>query len=293
MLAGVDIVDPTATVIDVDRAIGQDTTIEPFTTIKGRTRIGAAARSSTLPDRLPAGGRRQRRSVRVPAPGSTLRAGAKAGTSVGGQELGHRRGGESAAPCPTSATPTWARARTWGGHDHGQLRRPVQAPHDDRQARPRGVDTSFVAPVTVGDEAYTAAGLGRHRRRPRAGWRSLGQAAQCEKIRRATDARLHSETHEQRDRYERGVAGEPADRLQQAADAVSGRANPQLAIDIADKLGVDLGPIHAGRRFSPAGRMYCATRVDPGADRVHRAVDLGNPQTGITGPRRADGSCCS
>src|SRR5262249_16248988 len=39
--AGVDIIDPHTTVIDVDVEIGQDTVIEPFTTIRGATRIGA------------------------------------------------------------------------------------------------------------------------------------------------------------------------------------------------------------------------------------------------------------
>ena len=44
-------------------------------------------------------------------------------------------------------------------HDHRQLRRPQQAPHDDRRrASAVGVHTSFVAPVTVGDDAYTGAG---------------------------------------------------------------------------------------------------------------------------------------
>ncbi|HKH78946.1 MAG TPA: NTP transferase domain-containing protein, partial [Solirubrobacteraceae bacterium] len=40
MAAGVSIVDPPATVIDVDVQIGRDTTIEPGTTIRGSTRIG-------------------------------------------------------------------------------------------------------------------------------------------------------------------------------------------------------------------------------------------------------------
>ena len=40
MAAGVTIVDPAATVIDVDVSIGQDTVIEPFTTIRGSTSIG-------------------------------------------------------------------------------------------------------------------------------------------------------------------------------------------------------------------------------------------------------------
>ena len=60
---------------------------------------------------------------------------------------------------PTSATPTSARART-------SARRTITANYDGR-AKHRttigervrgGVDTTFVAPVTVGDDAYTAAG---------------------------------------------------------------------------------------------------------------------------------------
>ena len=47
MRAGVGIVDPDATVIDVDVEIGQDTLIEPFTTIRGATRIGENAPCAT------------------------------------------------------------------------------------------------------------------------------------------------------------------------------------------------------------------------------------------------------
>jgi bifunctional UDP-N-acetylglucosamine pyrophosphorylase/glucosamine-1-phosphate N-acetyltransferase len=43
MLAGVTIVDPAATVIDFDVRIGQDTTIAPFTSLRGRTEIGSGA----------------------------------------------------------------------------------------------------------------------------------------------------------------------------------------------------------------------------------------------------------
>ena len=83
MRAGVDIVDPEATVIDVGVEIGQDTTIEPFTTIRGRTRIGSgcAVRCSYLVDCELEDGV----SVGPFAylrPGAMLRKGAKAGTFV-------------------------------------------------------------------------------------------------------------------------------------------------------------------------------------------------------------------
>src|SRR5438309_10316764 len=62
---------------------------------------------------------------------------------------------------------------------------------------------------------------------------------------------------------------------------VSGRANPQLAIDIAEKLGVDLGPVTL-KTFSN-GEVYC--RYDDsirGADVFIVQPTCGNPQTGVT-----------
>src|ERR1700747_2448280 len=61
----------------------------------------------------------------------------------------------------------------------------------------------------------------------------------------------------------------------------SGRATPQLAIDIADKLGVELGPVTL-KTFSN-GEVYC--RYDEsirGADVFIVQSTCGNPQTGIT-----------
>src|SRR5256886_337165 len=61
----------------------------------------------------------------------------------------------------------------------------------------------------------------------------------------------------------------------------SGRANPQLAVDIADKLGVDVGPVTV-RTFSN-GEVYC--RYDEsirGADVFIVQPTCGNPRTGVT-----------
>jgi ribose-phosphate pyrophosphokinase len=61
----------------------------------------------------------------------------------------------------------------------------------------------------------------------------------------------------------------------------SGRANPQLAADIATKLNVDLGPVTI-RTFSN-GEVYC--RYDDsirGADVFIVQPTCGNPQTGVT-----------
>ena len=83
MLAGVGIVDPAATVIDVDVQIGRDTVVEPFTSIHGATRIGSGCtiRQSYLVDCVLEDG------VSVGPfgylrPGAVLRDGSKVGTFV-------------------------------------------------------------------------------------------------------------------------------------------------------------------------------------------------------------------
>jgi ribose-phosphate pyrophosphokinase len=61
----------------------------------------------------------------------------------------------------------------------------------------------------------------------------------------------------------------------------SGRANPQLAVDIADKLGVDLGPVTL-KTFSN-GEVYCKYEESiRGADVFIVQSTCGNPYTGIT-----------
>ena len=83
MAAGVGIVDPRTTVIDVDVEIGQDTTIEPFTTIRGATRIGESCvvRHSYLIDSVLEDGATVGPFAYL-RPGSVLREGSKAGTFV-------------------------------------------------------------------------------------------------------------------------------------------------------------------------------------------------------------------
>ena len=61
----------------------------------------------------------------------------------------------------------------------------------------------------------------------------------------------------------------------------SGRANPQLAVDIADKLGVDLGPVTL-KTFSN-GEVYCRYEDSiRGADVFIVQPTCGNPRTGVT-----------
>jgi bifunctional UDP-N-acetylglucosamine pyrophosphorylase/glucosamine-1-phosphate N-acetyltransferase len=159
MRAGVAIVDPAATVIDVDVEIGQDTVIEPFTTIRGSTRIGSGCvvRHSYLVDCVVEDGA----SVGPFAylrPGTVLRSGAKAGTFVevknsdigAGTKIPHLSYigdadvGEGtnlgAATITANYDGTSKHRTTIGSGVH------------------TSVDTTLVAPVTLGDEARTAAG---------------------------------------------------------------------------------------------------------------------------------------
>jgi bifunctional UDP-N-acetylglucosamine pyrophosphorylase/glucosamine-1-phosphate N-acetyltransferase len=159
MAAGVTIVDPRATVIDVDVEIGRDTTIEPFTTIRGVTRIGedCVVRHSYVIDSVLENG------VSVGPfgylrPGSVLRAGSKVGTFVEVKNsdigpgakvphlsyIGDADVGEGSNLGASTITANYdgrdKHRTTIGRHVHSS------------------VHVSFVAPVTVGDEAYTGAG---------------------------------------------------------------------------------------------------------------------------------------
>lgn len=159
LAAGVTIVDPRATVIDVDVQIGPDTTIEPFTTIRGRTRIGSGCtvrcsylQDCTLEDGVTVG------PFAYLRPGATLREGAKAGTfvEIKNSDIGPRakvphlsyigdadvgEGANLGASTITANYDGHAKHRTAiGARVHG------------------GVHVSLIAPVTVGEDAYIAAG---------------------------------------------------------------------------------------------------------------------------------------
>ncbi|HEY1835013.1 MAG TPA: bifunctional UDP-N-acetylglucosamine diphosphorylase/glucosamine-1-phosphate N-acetyltransferase GlmU [Solirubrobacteraceae bacterium] len=159
MRAGVTIVDPGATVIDVDVEIGQDTVIEPFTTIRGRTSIGrdCVVRHSYLVDCELEDGV----SVGPFAylrPGAVLRRGAKAGTFV---EIKNSDIGERSKVPHLSYI---GDADVGAGTNLGAAT--ITANYDGR-AKHRttigegvrtGVDTTLVAPVELGDRAVTGAG---------------------------------------------------------------------------------------------------------------------------------------
>lgn len=159
MRAGVTIVDPAATTIDVDVEIGQDTRIEPFTTLKGATRIGAGCTirqsyivDGTIEDDVSVG------PFAYLRPGTHLRKGSKIGTFV---EVKNSDIGEGAKVPHLSYI---------GDADVGEgtnLGAATITANYDGKAKHRtkigervrtGVDTALVAPVSVGDDAYTGAG---------------------------------------------------------------------------------------------------------------------------------------
>jgi bifunctional UDP-N-acetylglucosamine pyrophosphorylase / glucosamine-1-phosphate N-acetyltransferase len=159
MLSGVTIVDPSSVQIDVDVQIGQDTVIEPFTTIRGSTRIGGdcTVRHSYLVDCVLEDGV----SVGPFAylrPGTILRKDAKAGTFV---EI------KSSDIGPGTKIPHLSYIGDSDIGEHSNLGAGSITANYDGRSKHRttigkrvrvGVDTAFVAPVSIGDDAYTAAG---------------------------------------------------------------------------------------------------------------------------------------
>lgn len=176
MRAGVTIVDPGSTVIDVEVQIGQDAMIEPGTLLRGRTSVGEQAvvgpHTSAIDSQIGAGA-----VVRVSwlqqavvgegasvgpfaylRPGAALADTAKVGTFV---EVKNSTIGQGAKVPHLSYI---------GDADVGKETNlgagTITANYDGVQKHRTtigagvrgGVDTSFVAPVSVGDGAYTAAG---------------------------------------------------------------------------------------------------------------------------------------
>lgn len=159
MVAGVTIVDPRATVIDVDVEIGRDTTIEPFTTIRGHTRIGEGClvRHSYLIDCLLENGATVGPFAYL-RPGSVLREGAKVGTFV--EVKNSDLGAGAKVPHLSYIGDADVGEGTNLGASTITANYDGRAKHRTRIGRHvrSSVHVSFVAPVTVGDEAYTGAG---------------------------------------------------------------------------------------------------------------------------------------
>lgn len=159
MQAGVSILDPSNTYIDVDVQIGADTVIEPTTTIKGNSRIGerATVRHSYIIDSVIEDGV----SVGPFAylrPGSVLRGGAKVGTFVevknsdigAGAKVPHL---SYIGDADIGAETNLGAATITANYD-GRAKHRTSVGSGVRT----GVDTTLVAPVNIGDGAHTGAG---------------------------------------------------------------------------------------------------------------------------------------
>jgi bifunctional UDP-N-acetylglucosamine pyrophosphorylase / glucosamine-1-phosphate N-acetyltransferase len=176
MRAGVTIISPESTVIDVDVRIGADTIIEPSTFLRGTTVVGerctvgplTTAIDATLGDEVSVvHSYVQECELRAGAtvgpfaylrPGALLRERAKAGTFV---EIKNSDIGEGTKVPHLSYV---GDADVGPGTNLGAAT--ITANYDGRKKHRTtigagvrtSVDTTLVAPVTVGDEAYTGAG---------------------------------------------------------------------------------------------------------------------------------------
>ena len=163
MLAGVTIVDPSSTWIEADVEIEADATIHPFTVLRGTTRIAAGAEvgphvvaiDAEIGPRVSVGPFAYLRA------GTVLAEGAKAGTFV---ELKQARiGARSKVPHLSYIGDAEI------GEDTNIAAGNITAnfPHEQGKAKGTtrigsnvrtGVDNVFDAPVSIGDDAWTAAG---------------------------------------------------------------------------------------------------------------------------------------
>ena len=175
-LAGVTVVDPATTWIDVDVTIGRDTVVQPGTQLLGRTRVGGnciIGPDTTLAD-VTIGDAAS--VVRTHATASSIGDGADVGPFTflrPGTVLGAdaKLGAFVETKNSTIGTGTKVPHLTYVGDadigEHSNIGASSVFVNYDGQAKHRttvgshvrtGSDTMFVAPVTVGDGAYTGAG---------------------------------------------------------------------------------------------------------------------------------------
>jgi bifunctional UDP-N-acetylglucosamine pyrophosphorylase / glucosamine-1-phosphate N-acetyltransferase len=176
MLAGVTITDPASTVVEADVRIGEDTVIEPYTFLRGRVEIGASCRVgpvTTLTDCVLGSEVSVVHSYLEGCevldgcsvgpfaylrPGTTLHERAKAGSFVEVKNSDIGEGTKIPHLSYIGDADVGARTNIGAGN--------ITANYDGREKHRTvigsnvhtGVDTAFVAPVVVGDDAYTAAG---------------------------------------------------------------------------------------------------------------------------------------
>jgi bifunctional UDP-N-acetylglucosamine pyrophosphorylase / glucosamine-1-phosphate N-acetyltransferase len=176
MLAGVTVVDPDSTWIDADVKIAADTRIEPGASLRGRTEIGAGCvvgPLTTLIDSKLGGGVAAPHSYLVECevldgcqvgpfaylrPGAVIEEGAKAGTFV---EIKNSRIG-AGAKVPHLAYVGDAEVGAGSNLGAGTITANYDGFRKNRTVIGKnariGVDTTLIAPVEVGDAAYTGAG---------------------------------------------------------------------------------------------------------------------------------------
>jgi bifunctional UDP-N-acetylglucosamine pyrophosphorylase/glucosamine-1-phosphate N-acetyltransferase len=163
MLAGATIVDPRTTWIEPDVELAPDTVVHPFTVLRGATRIAAGAEvgphavvvDSTIGEGALVG------PFCYLRPGTVLGAGAKAGTfvelknaTIGDRTkvphlsyVGDADVGEDSNIAAGNITANY-RPEVGPGKQRTTIGRNVRT----------GVDNAFIAPVTIGDNAWVAAG---------------------------------------------------------------------------------------------------------------------------------------
>jgi bifunctional UDP-N-acetylglucosamine pyrophosphorylase/glucosamine-1-phosphate N-acetyltransferase len=176
MLAGVTVVDPGTTWVDAGVEIAADARIEPGTSLRGATQVGAGSVVGPLSTLIDTG---LGEGVRVPhsylvecevldrcnvgpfaylRPGAQLERGAKAGTFV---EIKSSRIGEG-AKVPHLAYVGDAEVGAGSNLGAGTITANYDGFRKHRTVIGRdvrlGVDTMLIAPVQVGDAAYTGAG---------------------------------------------------------------------------------------------------------------------------------------
>jgi bifunctional UDP-N-acetylglucosamine pyrophosphorylase / glucosamine-1-phosphate N-acetyltransferase len=161
MLAGVTIVDPGSTWIDAAAVLEPDAVIHPFTVIRGASRIGARAEvgpHAVLVDSM-VGEDALVGPFCYLRPGTVLEAGAKAGTFV---ELKNSRIGERTkvphltylGDADVGPDTNVAAGNITANQEHTRVKERTVIGRNVRT----GVDNTFVAPVSIGDDAWIAAG---------------------------------------------------------------------------------------------------------------------------------------
>ena len=176
MRAGVTITDPAATWVDAEVELAPDVTLEPGTTLRGRTRVGSGSVIGPMTTLLDA---RVGERVSIPhsylteceiadgasiGPFAYLRPGARIGEGAKIGSFVEIKNSEIGAGAKVPHLSYVGDAEVGEGSNLGAST--ITANYDGfRKHRTKigknvntGVDTTFVAPVEVGDEAYTGAG---------------------------------------------------------------------------------------------------------------------------------------